>query len=130
MGSAPYIVPVVKTVYGMMKDGAKKAGGSGGLRVHALMRMAGFAMVFLFSVSAASVRRIVDSFKFGYYHETRDAGKAGVTELMACTIGLMLWLVFFFQRDVLAFFKLAKPRVHGSSVASAAPSAKSKVAPK
>ena len=36
VGSAPFIGPVVKTVYGMMRDGAKKAGGSGGLRVHAL----------------------------------------------------------------------------------------------
>ena len=117
IAASPYILPVVGTVNKMRKEGTKK---SGSLRIHALMRMVGFALAFLLSTALASAKRIIHSFKYDNYYETPDAGLAGLTELIACTIGTLLWMVFFFQKDVLSFFKLAKPRAAGSSVASSA----------
>ena len=97
-----------------------------GLPTQTLLRLTGFAFVFLFSVSGASLKRVVHSFKYETYYETPDAGLVGITEYIACTIGMLLSFVFGMQRDVLAFFHLAKPKVKPSisAMSTAKPSAK------
>lgn len=124
----PYIFPVVHTIWNMYHDtggnnptrgGATerrrrnsadkvKSLKKNGVPVKTLLRMAGFAFVFIAAIMASSVKRMIHSFSYATYYETPDAGKVGLTEYVASTVGLGMAIVFGYQRDVFVFYGLSK----------------------